>query len=251
MEFEAYSDRPAPEPVVWPKLLLWLGVVTSALLILELTAQPALTIPLLCSKFGWSDFATACWLWRVDPNRRRGRVHFGLFLFAGAWKTAVAAGVVMIPLGLWLAEQPQPAQQGLMGQRLFWVFMTFVSGFLVAGLLALATFLLAVKYGVKVWLEATVHRARRENVWPPYCQKNHAAGIFLAALVPLLFLLAVIVLAIVAVWNNQAKVVNQDFVLVFTLLCIAIGVPILSLVLRDVIRRQVVARTPEECWDMA
>jgi len=251
-EFDAYPwDEPRPKAVTLQKLLLWSAVIFAAFLVLELTAQPALSVPILCSKFGWSDFATGFWLWRVDPQRRRGRIHFGLFLFVGLWKMAVAAGLVMIPLGLWLAEQPAPAQQGVMGQRLFWVFMTFIGGFAVAGIVALVTFAAASWYGIKVWLEPAVHRARRSDLWPPPdCRENHAAGMFLAALIPLFFLIGVLGLAIIAVWNNQGQFVNQDLVLILSLFAIGIGVPVVSLSFNDIIRQRVVAQTPQECWDM-
>src|SRR5205823_1721793 len=46
----------------------------------ELTTQPALGAVAVCLKFGWEDFRTARWLRRRDPNRRRGRACFWLYV---------------------------------------------------------------------------------------------------------------------------------------------------------------------------
>jgi hypothetical protein len=56
---------------------------------------------------------------------------------------------------------------------------------------------------------------------------------FLAALFPILFLLCACGFIAVAAWNNQAQLLSQNFALVFTLLAIGTGVPLLSLVLND------------------
>src|SRR5690349_9796317 len=87
------GDDPSPRrrpSLVLPALLM-LGIV-----VYELTAQPGLGAAIACTKFGWDDFLTARWLRRRDPNRRRGRASFWLFVAAGLWKTAVTGVIVLV-----------------------------------------------------------------------------------------------------------------------------------------------------------
>src|SRR3954454_11024639 len=86
------ADDPPPRrrPSLVLPALLALGFV-----VYELTAQPGLGAAIACTKFGWDDFLTARWLRRRDPDRRRGRAEFWLFVAAGLWKTAVTGVVVM------------------------------------------------------------------------------------------------------------------------------------------------------------
>src|SRR5436853_170122 len=71
--------------LVWSTLALvaWVGF--------ELTAQPAVVAAVVCSKVGWSDFLTAVWLRRCDPQRGRGRACSWFCLAAGVTKMVVAA----------------------------------------------------------------------------------------------------------------------------------------------------------------
>src|SRR6478672_8194353 len=83
------EGAPRPSPWFWPVLL------AIAFLVYELTAQPGLGAAIACTKFGWDDFLTARWLRRRDPDRRRGKASFWLFVAAGLWKTAVTGVVVL------------------------------------------------------------------------------------------------------------------------------------------------------------
>src|SRR5262249_49520249 len=80
-------------------IVLWAVFIGSAILLFELTAQPVLSVPILCAKFGWEDFRTAWWLWRSDPYRARGRTHFWLFLANGLLRIVIFAAVL---LGAWI-----------------------------------------------------------------------------------------------------------------------------------------------------
>src|SRR6478672_3123529 len=101
------EGAPRPSPWFWPVLL------AIAFLVYELTAQPGLGAAIACTKFGWDDFLTARWLRRRDPDRRRGRASFWLFVAAGLWKTAVTGVVVLFVVAFleaaWRRQHPPPA----------------------------------------------------------------------------------------------------------------------------------------------
>src|SRR5207237_5286612 len=114
-------------------VLLALGVV-----VYELTAQPGLGAAIACTKFGWDDFLTARWLRRRDPDRRRGRAAFWLFVAAGLWKTAVTGVVVLFAVAFLdalilrngrVAGQPRPPAEALAG-----AFAAALIGFLLSTL---------------------------------------------------------------------------------------------------------------------
>src|SRR5438270_8613059 len=95
----------------WPAPVTWLGLMTAAWALYELTAQPALGAMALCSKLGWADFSAAFWLRRRDPSRKRGRACFWLYLANGAWKVTVSA-VLACEVIIIVAVERQGGQWG-------------------------------------------------------------------------------------------------------------------------------------------
>src|SRR6516162_1950955 len=102
---ENSSKKPAPARQ-WSNFILWAVFIGAAILLFELTAQPVLSVPLLCAKFGWEDFSTGWWLWQRDPNRRRGSVHFCWYLASGLSRVANFAVAVVLAWILVAAAVP-------------------------------------------------------------------------------------------------------------------------------------------------
>ena len=67
-------DPDAARDRLWRRLE-WVLLPGIALLIFELTADPALAVVVAGLKFGWDDLLTAGWLRRSDPVRTRGRAY--------------------------------------------------------------------------------------------------------------------------------------------------------------------------------
>ena len=74
---------------------IWLILIGLGFLVYELTAQPALGVSLASIKFGWNDLLSARWFRRTDPDRRRGRTYFWLYLASSFWKIAITATILM------------------------------------------------------------------------------------------------------------------------------------------------------------
>src|SRR5262245_45172807 len=81
--------------VAWSLLLLGL-----AWFIFEFTANPWAGPALAGAKFGCDDLLTAFWLRRGDPDLRRGRIAFWLYLTWGMIKLIVVAFTIMMLVGL-------------------------------------------------------------------------------------------------------------------------------------------------------
>src|SRR5262245_49615175 len=93
----------------WP--FGWLGLLALAWVLREMTHQPALAAVALCLKFGWEDFATARWLLRTDPFRRRARACSWLYFAWGLWKTALVAFLMSVAFAV-VAPRAPPQPNG-------------------------------------------------------------------------------------------------------------------------------------------
>jgi hypothetical protein len=235
-----------------PNYLLWSLLFGIGFLVYELTAQPALSVAVVCAKFGWSDLQSALWLRRVDPDRRRGRCLFWLYLAGGLWRLAVAASIAMVLLLLIQACVSHPrAGRMLPNALLEMVSATLLEAFAGFGAATLAVYTaLAGARGarLRLWLDVGVHRARRENVWPPAVWRgNRAPRVLMTAFIfTLIALISLLILVPLAIAAHAAPGGGA-----FLGVCCGAGLPILGgiavLVVRD-LAGSWVAKTPWECY---
>jgi hypothetical protein len=236
--------------------LLGLGI-----LVYELTAQPGLGAAIACTKFGWDDFLTARWLRRRDPDRRRGRASFWLFVAAGLWKTAVTGVVVMFSVAFLEAalrprpqfgQVPAPPSEVIGGALLATLF-----GFALSTLATGRAFTCALKSGVRLWIDNRIHKDRRADRWPPLStvgRKNRAGAVLFTALflgvLVLLGMFHVLLRSALRGWavpGPQGKHLADTLANMFC--CgVFLLVPVLILVFRDVLGQVALARSPAECW---
>jgi hypothetical protein len=252
------DDRPPRRgPSLALPVLLALGF-----LVYELTAQPGLGAAIACTKFGWDDFLTARWLRRRDPDRRRGRAEFWLFVAAGLWKTAVTAVIVIFAVGFLeaalrpppqAAQVPQPPSDAVVGALLAAFF-----GFAFSTLATGRAFLTALQCRVRLWIDGRIHRDRRADRWPPIStagRKNRAGAVLFTALflgmLVVLSVFRVILRAALRGWagggpqgQNVADTLTNVFCFGVFLL-----VPVLIMVFRDILGQLALARSPAECWE--
>jgi hypothetical protein len=77
----------------------WIGLGIVTFIVFELTADPALTVALGCLKFGWDELATARWLRKNDPDRRRGRIASRFYAAWALWRVSgVAVAMMMVAI---------------------------------------------------------------------------------------------------------------------------------------------------------
>lgn len=170
----------------WTDRIWWGAMLPVAWLIYELTAQPSFAIVVACARFGWNDFLTAHWLLRTDPERGRGKTCFWFYIASGLWKITAAAFVVtgcILILAVVFAKNGKFAPpRGLID-----VGITAVIGITLLAIVPLIGVLHARIYGVKVWVDSSIHEDRRHNLWPPQATGFNATMglLFPALLVPI------------------------------------------------------------------
>jgi fumarate reductase subunit D len=162
----------------------WLALLALALLVYELTAQPAVSAVIGCTKFGWEDFRTGRWLRSIDPDRRRGKTCFWFYIAAGVWKVTLTATIVMFVIAVVEAlRQPNPQANQPIRPEFLWTLLEAFVGFLLGCLITFVACCAALVRRVKVWVDSRIHRARRRNEWPPMdWQTNRAGRLVVAAL---------------------------------------------------------------------
>jgi hypothetical protein len=238
------SARPRRTSWVLPVLLML------AFLVYELTAQPALGVAVACVKFGWNDFCSALWLRRVDPEPRRGRACFWLYLAFGLLKTAITASLLMFAYSFAVGPQIQNAQRNafrnLPPVEYVVAGATAIGGFMLSGLTAWVALYKAWRGQIRLWLDSSVHQARRQNSWPPRntsaASPNQARTMVAIALITVctLFMLVLVPLLIVLGQANQPVAPA----------CMVVGVIVscgIVLGLRQYLSRGL-AKSPSECW---
>jgi len=172
---EAPEDVEPPDRLPWLTPLAWSLLSLLALLVFELTAEPALSAVVLSSKAGWQDLLTALWLRRVDPNAGRGAACFWFSLMVGVMTICgvafcltiaiIVVTVIWVNMGLPVAAVFARHTIGRSIVALFGV--TCVTEVLVA-LLGLTGCIVARRHNVKVWVSPMLHRARLAGQWPPF-----------------------------------------------------------------------------------
>lgn len=234
----------------WSSVLTLSALLVVGWLLVELTAQPALGVAAVCTKFGWEDFRTGWWLRRRDVDRRRGAACFWLYVASGLWKIAITASLMIFAyIGLKVL--------GLIGGRpaalhLVTAMLTAFSTIALASLTAFRAMAIAWQGQLRIWLHPAVHRARRRDHWPPdQVGRGNLGGTLVgtawfALLVPVLFV-ATFFSVRQAIGPLQQRGPALVFMALFPVLCALLGLGLYCLV-RRVLNRRVFARTPEQCW---
>jgi len=170
--YDEAPERPLGDYISWGAL------VALGWLIYEVTARPSIGIVAVCAKFGWNDFLTAHWLLRTDPDRGRGRTCFWFYVGSGVWKITVAAFLItgsLLTLMVLLDGKPP--------NGLFGVGMTAIIGVSLLAVVPLVGVLYAHRYGVRVWVDSSIHESRKTRAWPPVASGHNAAmGLLFPAL---------------------------------------------------------------------
>jgi len=175
-------DEQAVSPP-WLEYISWGTILTLAWLIYEVTARPSFGIVVACGKFGWNDFLTAHWLLRSDPDPHRGRTCFWFYVANGLWKVTVAAFLLtgsLLILMVILRENPPNV--------LFGVGLTAIVGVSLLAVIPLIGVFHARWYDVQVWVDASIHESRKQNIWPPRATGLNATMglLFPALMVPII-----------------------------------------------------------------
>lgn len=248
------EERPRERPG-WLRHWDWFLVLSIAWLVFDLFMQPVLSVVIASIKFGWSDFANGFWLWRRDSNYRRGRA-FALFYTAtGLWRITVTTFAVtllgLLILGFVMAADGPPAGANAGdddGARVAAVSMLIVMlCFVMSSICTWAAIYLALRNGVRVWIDATVRYSRRNRVWPPRpTGKNQLSRVMTSSLI---FLCVTVCGATLGVFLNLAQRGGRIPDILIPLPVVAVVACALVLLIgRAWLLKKLSAACPDECW---
>jgi hypothetical protein len=183
VEHIAGDSEPVTPSSRWHGTVTWSSLLLAGLVLYEATNQPAVAVATFCSKFGWADFRTAQWLYRYDPRKERGRACWWLYVAWGLWKIGVAAFLTNLALAIvaaaivfltvffpagFVANRPAGAPQVRLIQLMAGAGVTLLAGLGFSSCATLWAVVIGVRNRIRLWLGASVRRARRERLWPPY-----------------------------------------------------------------------------------
>jgi hypothetical protein len=234
----------------WRRLLSWSALVSLAVLLYELTSQPAVAAVVLCARFGWQDLLTAVWLRRTDPKRIRGRVCFW-FYFASAIGKIAAATAVMMTMMVLVWQPPKGPQKAPDPPEFIAVALEGLAGVVLSMMATAWALFLAWWNEVTIWISSDVHRARRRNAWPPWIiggkwRAGRVSGFLVAqlfiALFPIFLFVWVEFLILIIRLNLPGWVVIS---LGLGAMC---GSVIGFLLVWGAIFRRLIASNPYQCW---
>jgi len=240
---ECAAEPELAPPRTWKSALVWPTLALAGWIAFELTAQPAVVMPVVCSRFGWGDFLTALWLWRRDPCRRRARACACFLLALGVTRIVVSAfGMALVIICAIAYLEPQqfqnPNDDDLM------IFLAPLTGSFggipILSILALMGCITARRHQVRVWIDANLNRARKANCWPPVFNDLASANLQNSARAPWLFTIAFAV--VMAGTFGIFAYVHASSVIVGGLVFIG------PLVVLAKWSRDLFAASPGECW---
>ena len=204
----------------------------------EWFADPAIGVVIACLKFGYSDLRTAMWLERGDPRGFRGQAVSLCYFARGLYVVAMMAFSILVVLLLWdrqFPKNPLVNLNSILAGVVIWL-MSLVLGTAFGGI---ALHYVADKR-LRIWMDPTIHQARRENRWNSVCcgRRNEFRRLRLAVSVIVLTTMALVVFG--GVMSGKWQGLLGGFVV--------LGIP--SVWCLWGVRRSwsLAARTPEECW---
>ena len=155
----------------WTIRHAWLfrcSILAIGFILFDLTANAAVATAVACLEFGRTDFGTAWWLRRQDPDPIRRSICQRSYLTWGLGRVslvglnvfvAILIGAIVInESGLGPVEPPEHVL-GALGLVACTVTL--------ASALSLSVVWSAFRHGIKIWLGPEPRWARRQGVWPP------------------------------------------------------------------------------------
>jgi hypothetical protein len=226
----------------WHPAVTWSGLLVAALLVYELTHQPALGVAALCVKFGWQDFKTARWLRRYDPWRARGSACWWMYLGWGLLKVVFAAQVVTAAIGFVAVCILVMMGNGAFGRQIelaaMGAMVTFVVGMGLCFLATLTTLKLAHQHRVSLWLNSSVSYGRRHKVWPPFDPELESRNCLVCLAGAFFMGLAFSAPLVAVVLPDMHELC----------ICVLIGSFVVAVRLFWLMSRHIIASSPDECW---
>jgi hypothetical protein len=216
-------------------LFSWAWLVATAWLLFELTSNPFLGLGLLCLRFGRNDFRRARRAGR-DPHRHRGSAVTYFLLASSLFRIAVA-GILLSPVVFSLESifgiqlGPENAVVGL---------CLFVLGIVLGLFFSLKGLETAAKHRLRLWIDGRLFRPNDRA--PGFGRGNRMIVILLATGISFSACMAFVMY----IAFGRGQNLFDPSSLIFWSSAFLIVWPSLLLVCCQ----RIIARRPEECWEM-
>ena len=151
----------------WLVRLLILGL---AAILFELTANAAVSTAVGCLEFGRTDFGTARWIKRTDPDRRRGRLCARCYLAWAFLRVSMVCFIIILVVANLEVKRPNAGQpQALMYQSPHFIGagIMLLAAMAVGAFLSFQIVVTSLRACQKIWLGPEAQWAKQEGVWPP------------------------------------------------------------------------------------
>jgi hypothetical protein len=234
----------------WLKTLGWLSMLALAVLLFELTSNPALAVAVGCLKFGAGDLRVAVWLRRTDPDRGRGRACSWFYLTRAILRIGFVAWAIIMVL---LCVSGSGAPRGEIERQLIGAVLLIFACFAAAALASWMALASALCRGVRVWMDATAKGAQEAGIWPPFLPSGSRRANLGPGLVVAYGTLSASI-ALVVVLGVALFVVMAAFRVVWNpLILLPLGIGGLALIIGALrlmtrIARRIEAATPWDCY---
>lgn len=236
---------------VWEDAWSWVFSLI-AFLVFESFANPGVSVAIACLKFGYADFRTAIWL-RGDEHRMRGQAHALMYASRGCFVVTACGLFCLFAIGLCeqliLNNNPFLVLEQLLLTALVVAFLGAILGMMTVGF----AFQMIGRGRIAVWMDPTIHRARRENQWNSVCygQRNGfvrmtRAVITLSAVIFIILTIALVETALIDPPNPNHPLVNRltTALIIFSFW----GIPLGGVMLTGMQALRHAAAGPERVW---
>ena len=178
----------------------------------EWFANPGVSVAVACLKFGYADFRTAWWL-RGDRLAGRGDVHAPFYFARGCFISALCSAVGLALVGLFERAIIKNNPFGVFEALSLTTLMVTVLGCFLGAIAAGFGFKRVVEQKRSIWMDSTIHQARRERRWTSVCQghRNEFPRFCLGILIVSLLWLTGAAVGFVALFNDPQHAPNDPF----------------------------------------
>ena len=156
----------SPENASYGRHWGWFLAVGLGWLLFELSIDPVIGVMVASIGLGGSHFLLSLWFLKRDPDKRRGRACAMFYLAAGFWRiTVITFGLIVAAAVISLILFPAHRKQddlitGVAGNII-------LLSFILSGSTTCLAIIMAVRQGLRVWLDSKVCLCRRKQEWPP------------------------------------------------------------------------------------
>ena len=245
-------DEPErPSWFSWGDAWSWLFPVLG-LCVFEWFANPGVSVAVACLKFGYADFRTAWWL-RGDRFAGRGAAHAPFYISRGFFVSALCSAIGSVLVGLFERAIIKNNPFGVFEALSLSTMLVTVLGVFLGAIAAGLGFKRVVEQRQNIWMDSTIHQARRERRWTSVCQgrRNEFPRFCIGILIVSLLWLTGAAVGFVILFNDPQHAPNDPFwqrVFGCLFAFIIAGIPAAAILVVSLKAWRFAARSADSVW---